>query len=102
MHKQYHYEYYQAIIQLRPVNENLTNFVEKKIGKTKAWVSKRINMKNGVDYYVSSNKVARQIGKQLKKSFRGELKESKKLFSKDRLTSRDIYRVTVCFKLKEY
>ena len=60
-----------------------------------------IHLKSGVDYYISSNKIARQIGKQLRMNFKGELKESSELYSRDRITSKDLHRVTVCFRLKE-
>ena len=47
---------------------------------------------------ISSNKFARALGKKMKKSFKGVLKESKKLFGRDKMKSRDLYRVTVCFR----
>lgn len=101
MHKLYHVEYFQAIIQLRPYDQGLLDFVERRIEKSDAWISKRIRLKTGVDLYLSSNKVARQIGKVLKKVFKGELKESRKLYSRDKQTSKNIYRVTVCFRLRK-
>jgi len=99
MRKEFHADYYQAIIQLRPADKKLMGFVERYIKKTDAWVSKMIRLKTGVDYYISSNKLARQIGRQLKKNFHGELIESRKLYSRDSYTSKNIYRVTVCFRL---
>ena len=102
MHKQYHSDYYQAKIQLRPRDAELMKFVERQIEKRKdVWIAKRIFLKTGADYYISSNKFARIIGKKLKKTFKGELKESRKLFSIDRQSSKTLYRVTVCFRLKE-
>ncbi|MFH1592898.1 MAG: NMD3-related protein [Candidatus Woesearchaeota archaeon] len=101
MRKEYHADYFQAIVQLRPADEELMKFFEKRISKTGAWISKKKFLKTGVDYYISSNKIARQIGKMMTRSFKGELKESKKLYSRDRQTSKNVYRVTVCFRLKE-
>jgi len=102
MHKQFHADYFQAIIQLRPADENLMRFVEKRIEKDKnVWISKKIKLKTGVDYYISSNKFARILGKKMKKSFHGILKESRKLHSRDKNTSKNLYRVTVCFRLEE-
>ena len=100
MHKQYHSDYYQAIIQLRPAETELVRFVENQISKNKTvFIAKKINLKTGMDYYVSSNKFARVLGKKMKKSFRGILKESRKLHTMDRHTSKKVYRVTVCFRL---
>ena len=100
MPKQYHSDYYQAIIQLRPADDNLIRFVEDAIAHTThVWIAKRARSKTGIDYYISSNKFARSLGKQLKKHFHGTLKESTKLFSRDRQTSKDLHRVTICFRL---
>jgi len=101
MDKSYHVDYFQAIIQLRPYDQELWDFVERRIEKSDAWISKRVKLKTGIDLYISSNKVARQIGKVLKKVFKGELKESRKLYSRDKQTSKNIYRVTVCFRLRK-
>ena len=100
MHNFAHSDYYEGKLQLRPYDEKLIEFVEKQFEKNdNIWISKKIVKKYGVDYFVSSNKFLRQLGKKLKNSFKGELIESKKLFSKSRLTSKEIYRVTVCFRL---
>ena len=102
MLKQFHADYFQAIIQLRPADERMIDYVEKQVEKNdKVWISQKVFLKTGVDYYLSSNRFARQIGKKLKKAFNGELRESTKLFSRDRQSSKDLHRVTVCFRLRE-
>ena len=64
-------------------------FVEKQVeNDKKVWIARKVEAKNGVDYYMSSNKFLRQLGKRLKRSFKGELKESRKLFSRNRKTSK--------------
>jgi NMD protein affecting ribosome stability and mRNA decay len=65
----------------------------------KVWIAKEEKQKTGIDYYVSSNKFLLSLGKKLKKSFKGELKTSRKIHTKNKLTSKDVYRVTVCFRL---
>ncbi len=101
MRKQLHSDYYQAIIQLRPSTKELEKFIEDAFkDKNNVWIAKRVNLKTGVDYYISSNKFARGLGVQLKRKFGGSLKESAKLFSRDKITSKDLYRVTICFRLK--
>ena len=97
-----HENYYEAKIQLRPFNEELIRFVINAIDKNdKIRISKVTQLKTGVDIYVSSRKVAAIIGKKLKKHFRGgKLLVTKTLFSRDRQTSKNIYRVTVLFRLE--
>jgi len=97
-----HSEYYEGILQLRNPNEEVINFIRNQFkNNEKVWIAKQEKLKTGIDLYVSSNKFLLRLGKKLKKSFKGELKVSRKLHSKDRMTSKTIYRVTVCFKLLE-
>lgn len=100
MHKQLHSDYYEGKIQIRPYHQEIMNFIENQARKYNIYISKQVKVKEGIDIYVSSNKFARIVGKKLKKSYNGELKESKKLFGKDRMSSKNLYRVTVCFRLK--
>lgn len=100
--KQYHVDYYEAIIQLRPDDEKLMSFAEREVDMDKkVWISKKLRVKGGVDYYISSNRFARGLGRKIKKRFNGVLKESKKLYGRDKLRSKDLYRVTVCFRLNK-
>ena len=102
MRSQFHIDYYQSILQLRPETIELMNFVENQFkNNEKVWISKKLKVKSGVDYYLSSNKFARILGKQLKKKFKGKLTESVKLFGRDKYRSKDLFRVTVCFRLKK-
>ncbi|MBI2499458.1 hypothetical protein HYV88_04415 [Candidatus Woesearchaeota archaeon] len=103
MRNQLHADYYQAKIQIRPYNEEIVRFINNQVRKDKnVFVSKILRYKNGVDFFVSSNKFARIVGKKLKKSFKGELIESVKLHTRDRIKSKNLYRVTVCFRLNPF
>lgn len=95
-----HSGYYQAVIQLRPASKKLVDFVLSAINKRRdVWVSKTVRLNTGVDIYVSDQRFARALGSKLKKSFRnGVLKMSRSLYGVDRMTSKNIYRVTVCFR----
>ena len=93
--------YYEAILQLRPKKQNLITFVNNQIKNRNINVAKEINKKYGIDLYLSSRKFTLQLGKLLKKKFNGELKISKTLYSRNRITSKLIYRLTVLFRLKE-
>ena len=99
--KQKHELYYEAIIQLRPANNQLLSYIDNQIEKRNdVFISKIDELKTGIDIYISSRKFAMALGKKLKKAFPGELKLSRTLFSQDRQTSKKIYRVTVLFRLK--
>ncbi|MBI4447972.1 hypothetical protein HY643_03250 [Candidatus Woesearchaeota archaeon] len=93
--------YFEAIIQLRPFDEEVFRFIEKQImAKGKVTIAKIVEQKTGIDIYISSRKFAKALGKKFKQTFKGEVKMSPKLFSRDKLTSKDLYRLTVLLRLK--
>ena len=94
--------YYEAIIQLRPKDEEVLHFIIDEVEKRKeVFISEVKPCKTGYDIYVSSQKFARALGKKLKDRFKGVLKITKTLFSRDRQTSKTLYRATVLFRLEE-
>ena len=95
-------EYFEATIQLRPAKHRLVKYVLDEIGRSKDCTIAKIDEdKNGMDLQVSSQRFARALGKKLTRRFDGELKLSRKLFTRDMYTSKEVYRVTVLFRLKE-
>ncbi|MFH1770138.1 MAG: NMD3-related protein [archaeon] len=92
-------EYFESVIQLRPKDDELLYFVQKQVDNDSlVFISKVVASKQGYDVFLSSNKAALNIGRKLKKSFKGELKTSRKLFGRDNIRSKDLYRVSVCFR----
>jgi len=93
-------QYYEGILQLRNPNEEVINFIRNQVKKRKGvFIANEVSLKNGVDIYLSSNKFLLSLGRKLKKSFKGELKTSKRLHGQDRLTSKLLYRGTILFKM---
>jgi len=90
--------YYEAKLQLRPYDKEILDYAKKQIDENNVLISKEIKLKQGIDLYLTSRKFAVILAKKLKKVFGGETKVSKTLYSVDRLTSKNIYRVTVCFR----
>ena len=90
--------YYQGILQLRDVNDEIFSFVHNQIRKRgDVVVTKTVNLENGKDLYLTSQKFIRIMGKKLKESFGGELKISSKLHTKSR-TGKDLYRVNALYR----
>ena len=95
-------DYYQGILQLRDVNEEILTFVHNQIKKrSDTAVTKTVKFSNGVDLYITSQKFIRILGKKLKESFGGQLKISSKLHTKSR-QGKDLYRVNVFFRTSKY
>ena len=101
MEKKKHYrpEYFEAIIQLRPPTEEIVQFIMKQIKKRpEVFISKIDEFKFGIDIYISSQKFARGLAKKLKDNFKGEMKMTASIHSRDRQSSKELYRVTVLFR----
>ncbi len=93
--------YYEAIFQLRPEDQEVIKFIKKQLEKKNIKISKEVKSKHGIDYYLTSRKFAVSLARKLKKSFKGDIKVSKSLYSVDRMTSKRLYRLTVCFRLRK-
>ena len=95
-------QYYEGILQLRNANKELLSFFSNQLKKyPEVFVSKEVKHKTGTDYYLSSNKFVLMIGRKLNKSFKGEFKTSRRIHTRDRMTSKDVYRVTVLFRMSD-
>ncbi len=94
--------YYQGILQLRDVDNDVVDFVRNQIDKRNdVLITKTVKAGNGIDMYITSQKFIRILGKKLRESFGGELKTSIKLHTKSR-TGKDLYRVNVLFRPVKY
>lgn len=92
-------QYYEGILQLRNSNQNIIDFIKAQVKKEKVAITKVIKEKTGYDYYITSRKFLHKLAKKLQQNYNGQLKISPKLFSKNRLTSKNVYRLNVLFKL---
>ena len=95
-------DYFQGILQLREIDDNVLEFVHDQISKRNdVAITRTVKLPNGVDLYVTSQKYIRTLGKKLMESFGGELKISSKLHTTNR-QGKELYRVNVLFKLPRF
>ena len=95
-------QYFEAVLQLRNPNDEAVNCIVNAVNKRKdVFIAKKSKVKGGIDFYISSQRYTRSLGKLLKKSFKGELKVTRRLYGVDRQTSKLIYRGTVLFRIEE-
>jgi NMD protein affecting ribosome stability and mRNA decay len=89
-------QYYEAILQLRDVSEEMIQFAQKEIRNRQLHIVRTKMHETGVDYYLPDKDLAKAIGKKLQLNFGGKCIVTAKLFSKkdDRL----IYRLTILFR----
>lgn len=104
--------YYEAVIQLRADNRNpdeeeistidmlLADNVNKIAKKNKmAYIAERVVLKEGVDYYVGSYKVAKRLSNILKEQVGGVVKESPRLMGRDKSAGKDLYRTWISLRI---
>jgi len=97
-----HVGYFEGQIQFRNINEEILNYVDNRIIHANESVPKVTHHSEwNLDYHLSSKKLIRQLGKELIKKFGGTIKESAKLFSKDKQTGKDIYRLNLLYRANE-
>ena len=97
-------EYFEGILQLRNPDKEVIKFIRNQVKKQfdkGIFINKEVNTKNGIDFYLTSKRFLRTLGNKLNKQFKGELKISPQLFSRNKQTSKDIYRINVLFRLED-
>ncbi|MBI2148137.1 hypothetical protein HYU23_00505 [Candidatus Woesearchaeota archaeon] len=98
-----HDEYYEAILQIRPDNKEVLNFVFDLVeGRNDVKVSKIVELKTGCDVYLTNQKFARgTLAKQLKRKYKNsKIVITKSLYGQHKMTSRLVYRATILFRLE--
>lgn len=98
-----HTDYFEGILQLRNIDNEVVEFAVKEIEKNEnAYIAKVKKVTNGVDIYVSPQKLLRSLGNKLQNRFGGQLTVSTKLHTRSKETSRDLYRVNMLFRIPNF
>jgi NMD protein affecting ribosome stability and mRNA decay len=99
MKEQHNADYFEGTLQLRDVDQQVYDWVYDTIERDgKARVAKEKILKNGYDLYLSDQHYLQALGRKLKIKFPGELEVSERLHSRDPMTQKARYRVTVLFR----
>ncbi|MEK7173111.1 MAG: NMD3-related protein [Patescibacteria group bacterium] len=92
-------DYFEGILQLRDVSDEVVEFAVKEIERNESSsIAKIKKVTNGVDVYISPQTLLRSLGNKLQNRFGGQLMVSTKLHTRNRVTSRDLYRVNLLFR----
>ena len=95
-----HSDYFEGTLQLRNPSKELITYVRNEVKKREGvWIAKEKDVTNGIDMYLSSQRFLVTLGNKIKKRFSGELKVTRKLFTRNKQTSRNVYRMSVMFRL---
>ncbi len=90
--------YFEGVFQLLSDDEEIVEFTEKLFEKDNVPISQKKKTKRGFDYYVIDKKKMKRIGEKLVERFGGSIKEAASIHTKDRQTSKDVYRLNIAYK----
>jgi len=93
--------YFEGILQLRDSDKKVIDFAREEIAKVKqkgVLITKEAKQKNGIDLYLTDKKYLQALGRKLQEEFGGVLKIAPQLFSMNRQTGKEVYRVNVFFR----
>ncbi len=93
-----HASYFEGTLQLRNCEKEVYKFVDEYFIENNVGVARKIKQKKGFDFFVSSNKFLLRLKSVLLRHFSGRVLVSRKLFSRDRQTSKEIFRMTLLFE----
>lgn len=92
--------YYEAVMQIRPKNNKLLNFIKQDLASDrKTFITKQEEKKFGYDLYITSKNYLQSVLPKIKKKFNTETKISTTLYG--RKDGRNVYRITALIRLKE-
>lgn len=107
--------YYEAVIQLRAEDRTLNldeiktaddilkNRIERlSLDNRMAYISQKVEIKEGVDYYIGSYKVARKLTESLKNELGGVINESPRLMGHDKHAGKDLFRIWILLRLPNF
>lgn len=96
-------QYFEGILQLRNPVPEVEEYILSKVARdNKGKISKIKPVEGGLDYYFTSQKYLVALGKHLQEKFGGELIVSRRLFSRNRQTSKEVFRVTVLLRIPKF
>jgi len=95
---------YQAILQLRPCDEEVVEYVMNELkSRGNVFITKVVELKKdmGIDLYLTSQNFANSLSNTLKRRFNGEIKITRTLYSVSKENTKKIYRLTVLFRFSK-
>ncbi len=94
-------KYYEAILQIRPYSEKIVNYIKYVVSQRKdVFITQEEELKEGVNFYITSKSFAMILLSDLKNKFDGETKITRELYSQKK-DGTAIYRSTILFRLSK-
>jgi len=87
-------QYFEGTLQVRNETTESAKVLKEYLRHTAATIAKEEREGTGTDYYLTMKTEVERAARALRERFGGSIRSSARLFSKDKQTSKDIYRVT--------
>lgn len=94
--------YFEGIFQLRNARDEVKEYIQNYCKKNKVFVNKLVDKGKEVDYYFVKKNHMQPLALKLMRNFGATIENNARLFSKNRQTSKDIYRVNVLAVIPEF
>jgi NMD protein affecting ribosome stability and mRNA decay len=96
-------QYFEATLQVRNITPEIAQKIKEIVGREKdagIHINDTVDVKDGaMDFYLTDVHYIKSLGKLLQKKFGGELSMSPRLQTKDNLTSKELFRLSVLLRL---
>jgi NMD protein affecting ribosome stability and mRNA decay len=97
--------YYEGILQIQRPHDEVLEYIQKDleaVGKKGIFITKTAPTKTGIDLYFTNKNYLRILGQRIINKFGGELVLNPQLFTRNHLTSKDVYRLNALVRLPEF
>src|SRR3989338_7537975 len=88
--------YYEAVLQLRDVADEVVRFVKDEVVRTGLNITKSAKVRNGYDFFCSDKDLTKALGKRLQETFGGMFLTTASLYTQK--DGKDVYRITILFR----
>ena len=95
-------KYFEAILQIRPLSHEVLNFALNELEKQKdkgIYMNKKEETAHGINLYLTNQTYAKVLARKIADQFGGNVSKNEKLFSRNRQTSKDVFRLSILVQL---
>jgi len=95
-------KYFEGILQIKNSDDYIVEFVHNELAKQKPkgiFITKQTITKNRADFFITDQTYMKRLAVKLQKEFGGKISLNPKLFSKNRQSGKELYRLTILLEL---
>jgi len=95
-----HAKYFEGILQLRNADDAILNEIYEQVAREgRAVITREKRISGGVDLYFSNQHYLQSFSQKLRRKYPALVKTNEKLVTVSKRTGKDLYRITVFFKI---